>query len=149
MVGIFRQLLVSFVLIATAHCQTRRGAVAGTLLDPSGAAFNHPDSSGCPEGRHNHPGGPVPESRFHRKRHSQHVGTGETRVLSDGVRTARLADPAFPCRSLNSELSLFGVDLDPIWTLRIGPTGAAGERSDMEHQSLTSPRNDADLLEFA
>ena len=32
-----RQLLVSVALIATAHCQTSRGTVTGTVLDSSGA----------------------------------------------------------------------------------------------------------------
>jgi len=34
-----RQLLVSVALIATAHCQTSRGTVTGTVLDSSGAGI--------------------------------------------------------------------------------------------------------------
>lgn len=36
---IFRQLLVSSAWIAAAHCQTSRGTVTGTVLDPLGAAI--------------------------------------------------------------------------------------------------------------
>src|SRR6202040_3225242 len=36
---IFRKLLISLALTATAHCQTSRGTVTGTVLDPSGAAI--------------------------------------------------------------------------------------------------------------
>jgi len=39
MARIFRKLLVSLALIATAHCQTSRGKVTGTVLDSSGAAI--------------------------------------------------------------------------------------------------------------
>src|SRR5437764_11927848 len=39
MARIFRQLLVPVALIATAQCQTSRGTVTGTVLDPSGAAI--------------------------------------------------------------------------------------------------------------
>src|SRR5215472_1151760 len=36
---IFWQLPISLALIVTAHCQTSRGTVAGTVLDPSGAVI--------------------------------------------------------------------------------------------------------------
>jgi carboxypeptidase family protein len=39
MARIFRQLLVPLAFIATAHSQTSRGTVTGTVLDPSGAAI--------------------------------------------------------------------------------------------------------------
>ena len=39
MARIFRKLLISLALTATAHCQTSRGTVTGTVLDPSGAAI--------------------------------------------------------------------------------------------------------------
>jgi hypothetical protein len=39
MARIFRQLLVPLAFIATAHCQTSRGTVTGTVLDSSGAAI--------------------------------------------------------------------------------------------------------------
>jgi len=40
MARIFRQLLVSLALAATAHCQTSRGTVTGIVLDSSGGAIN-------------------------------------------------------------------------------------------------------------
>jgi hypothetical protein len=39
MARIFRQLLVSLALTATAHCQTSRGTVTGIVLDSSGSAI--------------------------------------------------------------------------------------------------------------
>src|SRR5215467_1554847 len=39
MARVFRHLIVPLALTATAHCQTSRGTVTGTVLDPSGAAL--------------------------------------------------------------------------------------------------------------
>ena len=43
MARIFRQLLVPLAFIATAHCQTSRGTVTGTVLDSSGAIIKSAD----------------------------------------------------------------------------------------------------------
>ena len=59
-----------------------RVAAFGTSLGSAERIQSPPVCAGAANERYRHTGGALPESRFHRQRHPQHVGAGETGILS-------------------------------------------------------------------